>query len=191
MRPGPKKPGQVRFARKGVAITSDAGRARVFAPSSGHANYLDAVAVQGWDGPSFEVRAVVFFGRGAIAFQPREWQLCITIHNPPIPKNSAPVLARTKRRMFRRSNETGRFLVQDRFRASLQPLEGIDDSALSGRVARLGELIPQLGYFLVCCAELLCELIDKLIGRTQTAPAADLKSNHRLPPLDTPYWRGC
>ena len=47
--------------------------------------------------------------------------------------------------------------------------------------ACLGEFIPPLGYFLVCCAELLCELIDKLIGRTQTAPAADLKSNHRLP----------
>jgi hypothetical protein len=58
------------------------------------------------------------------------------------------------------------FLVQDRFRASLQPLERIDDSALSGRVARLGELIPQLGYFLVCRAEQLCELIDKLIGRS-------------------------
>jgi hypothetical protein len=145
--------------------------------------------VQGWDGPSFEVRAVVFFGHGAIAFEPREWQLCITIHNPPIPNNSAPVLARTKRRMFRRSNETGRFLVQDRFRASLQPHERINDRARGGRVARLGQLISQLGYFLVCCAELLCELIDKLIGRTQTAPAADLKSNHRLP--QARYSRGC
>jgi hypothetical protein len=31
-------------------------------------------------------------------------------------------------------------------------------------VTRLGQLIPQLGYFLVRCAELLFELIDKLVG---------------------------
>jgi hypothetical protein len=69
--------------------------------------------------------------------------------------------------------------MQDRCRASLQPLESIDDCARGGRVTRLGQLIPQLGYFLARCAELLCELIDKLIGRTQTAPAADLNGERR------------
>ena len=57
-----------------------------------------------------------------------------------------------------------RFPMQDRCRASLQPLESIDDCARGGRVTRLGQLIPQLGYFLVRCAELLFELIDKLAG---------------------------
>ena len=55
-------------------------------------------------------------------------------------------------------------LMQDRCRASLQPLESIDDCARGGRVTRLGQLIPQLGYFLARCAELLFELIDKLVG---------------------------
>jgi hypothetical protein len=55
-------------------------------------------------------------------------------------------------------------LMQDGCRASLQPLESIDDCARGGRVTRLGQLIPQLGYFLVRCAELLFELIDKLAG---------------------------
>ena len=54
--------------------------------------------------------------------------------------------------------------MQDRCRASLQPLESIDDCARGGRVTRLGQLIPQLGYFLARCAELLIELIDKLVG---------------------------
>jgi hypothetical protein len=31
-------------------------------------------------------------------------------------------------------------------------------------VTRLGQLILQLGYFLARCAELLFELIDKLVG---------------------------
>jgi hypothetical protein len=55
-------------------------------------------------------------------------------------------------------------LTQDRYRASLQPLESIDDCARGGRVTRLGQLILQLGYFLARCAELLFELIDKLVG---------------------------
>jgi hypothetical protein len=36
--------------------------------------------------------------------------------------------------------------MQDRCRASRQPLESIDDRARGGRVTRLGQLIPQLGY---------------------------------------------
>ena len=55
-------------------------------------------------------------------------------------------------------------LMQDRCRASLQPLESIDDCARGGRVTRPGQLKPQLGYFLARCAELLFELIDKLVG---------------------------
>ena len=54
--------------------------------------------------------------------------------------------------------------MQDHCRASLQPLESIDNCARGGRVTRPGQLKPQLGYFLARCAELLFELIDKLVG---------------------------
>jgi integrase len=38
-------------------------------------------------------------------------------------------------------------LTQDRYRASLQPLESIDDCARGGRVTRLGQLILQNSAF--------------------------------------------
>jgi hypothetical protein len=43
-------------------------------------------------------------------------------------------------------------------------------------VTRLGQLIPQLGFLLARCAELLFEMIDKPVGWPYTAPPADLKA---------------
>jgi hypothetical protein len=83
--------------------------------------------------------------------------------------------------------------------SNARPLSGLGPTARKHRrlrarrrVTRLGQLIPQLGYLLARCAELLFELIDKPVGWPYTAPPAELKAIAApFRRLDTPYWRGC